>query len=740
MFSPTHPFLHCLREVTTSPNADFRLPSFPFQTSLLKSLKAAMIRARARNFALTSCPISSLPDHNNSLRLSRPARSLHKPPLFVATFQFPPPTQTRDSSDFSTLSKIHFHKLTHLSHLYHFTAPTHTLLLSPTVVSSTHKPRALIITCTHHPTGLAHSLPRSIKGTTVTMASNNTPTTPSQHGSHTPSDRESTSHVQGSTSSRPTSFPTTPASEVAPSIKRMSIEEWTASRKQAAAARKLATLESEKNENGKRPLDEEEKVVDDATLPQKKHESAAAREQVASPEKTTKKVEDAQATSQASAPITTSATITAPATISASASTIKHVASTEPAAKKSKDAPAASKASTNTTATATTTTTATASSKAPASTQATAPRMASASTSKASASRMASATNTSKASGSRMGPPATTTRASVPSKASASTTTRAPTPSKPSASATPSAARNTSSVARKTPTARKDSPAATLPATKKAPATRETPAAKKAPVARETSSAASKPAGVKKTLAATTTPPPASKVLDTLIKAQAAAKAEALKAEAEAAQKSASAAAKKAAAASKARAAPQAPDPKQRFQLTAKGEHIRPAVRSEAAIVKERDAARKRSLAATELGRNHKVNPKLLEITAAQEEAKKASKTPRTKGAPVGSRFRLTGKDIFATKKAKGPAEKASNKTQADHNAAVKASNDVASASKQVAKALADKSNTTPPSRGAVPRLVLMILRSRRSVVVVPRKSPRRRRRPRSVPRGPRRL
>ena len=181
-----------------------------------------------------------------------------------------------------------------------------------------------------------------------------------------------------------------------------------------------------------------------------------------------------------------------------------------------------------------------------------------------------------------------------------------------------------------------------------------------------------------------------------MIKAQAAIKAEALKAEAEAAQKSASAAAKKAAAASKARAAPQAPDPKQRFQLTAKGEHIRPAVRSEAAIVKERDAARKRSLAATELGRNHKVNPKLLEITAAQEEAKKASKQPRTKGAPVGSRFRLTGKDIFATKKAKGPAEKASNKTQADHNAAVKASNDVASASKQVAKALADKSNTTP--------------------------------------------
>ena len=96
------------------------------------------------------------------------------------------------------------------------------------------------------------------------------------------------------------------------------------------------------------------------------------------------------------------------------------------------------------------------------------------------------------------------------------------------------------------------------------------------------------------------------------------------------------------------------------------------------------------------MGKNHKVNSKLLEITAAQEEAKKASKKPHTKGAPVVSRFRLTGKDIFATKKAKGPAEKASNKTQADHNAAVKASNDVASASKQVAKALADKSNTTP--------------------------------------------
>ena len=54
-----------------------------------------MARARARNFALTSCPISSLSDHNNSLKLSRPARSLPKPPFCR---DFPIPTTHLDTS------------------------------------------------------------------------------------------------------------------------------------------------------------------------------------------------------------------------------------------------------------------------------------------------------------------------------------------------------------------------------------------------------------------------------------------------------------------------------------------------------------------------------------------------------------------------------------------------------------------------------------------------------------------
>ncbi|KAM0699572.1 hypothetical protein Q7P36_000575 [Cladosporium allicinum] len=409
-----------------------------------------------------------------------------------------------------------------------------------TIVSGTHTPRAPIITCSRHPTGIARSPFLPIKGTSVIMANNTT--TSSQHGAHSPSDREVTSHVQGSTSPRPASPVTTSSLQVTSGTKSMSLKEYHAKRKQAVATGKLGTPETEKNGNGKRPLDEEEKAIGDAAKQQKRHESAAAREQPGFRPIT------------ASATISASATITAPPTTEAPATIIKHVASTEPAAKKSKDAPAASKASNNTAAPATTTTsatatttTATASSKAPASTQVTAPRMASASTSKASASRMASATNTSKASGSRTGPPTTTNRAPVPSKASAS--------------AKPSAVRDTSSVARKTPTARKDSSAATLPATKKAPATRETPAVKKAPAAKESSSAASKPSVAKKTSAATTTPPPASR---------AAIKAEALKAEAEAAKKSASAAAKKASAASNARPRTQAPP--DRFRPTTREE------------------------------------------------------------------------------------------------------------------------------------------------------------------------
>ena len=141
-----------------------------------------MARARARDFALTSCPIYSLPDHNNSLRLSRPARSLPKPPLFFATFQFLPPTLTFPR--YLVFLDIYHKPLSQAYTIVTLTQPHHpytpTLLLSLTVVSGTHTPRAPIITCSRHPTGLAHSPSLLIKGTSVTMASN---ATPSQHGS-----------------------------------------------------------------------------------------------------------------------------------------------------------------------------------------------------------------------------------------------------------------------------------------------------------------------------------------------------------------------------------------------------------------------------------------------------------------------------------------------------------------------------------------------------------------------------
>jgi len=295
---------------------------------------------------------------------------------------------------------------------------------------------------------------------------NNT-TTSSQHGSHSPSDLESTSHKQESISSRAASPTTTPASETAPRAKTISLKEYTASRKQASATRKLGT--PVKNENGKRPLEEEERrVIDDAAQPQKKHESAAFFEPVASPEKTAKKSEDAQAVSKA--PVITEATATttttAPATRKATASTIKHAASSEQTVRKSDVAPAASKATVNAAASAL--------SKAQASNN-----RATASKSKATASRMATAT-TSEASN------------------KASTSSKRP------------VAENTSSDARKTPAASKDPSAAkkTLPAASKAPS--KTSAVKKAPAASRTSSAASEtplahssiPANVAKLLAA----------------------------------------------------------------------------------------------------------------------------------------------------------------------------------------------------------------------------------------------
>lgn len=122
---------------------------------------------------------------------------------------------------------------------------------------------------------------------------------------HTPSDHESTSHKQKSTSTRPaprttsTAPPTSksdainclesPAPKAASRTKGRSLKEHMASRKQQADARKLDTPETEKNVNGKRPLKDEEKVVDDAALPQKKPKGAAAGKHVASLEKTAPK-------------------------------------------------------------------------------------------------------------------------------------------------------------------------------------------------------------------------------------------------------------------------------------------------------------------------------------------------------------------------------------------------------------------------------------------------------------------
>jgi hypothetical protein len=413
-----------------------------------------------------------------------------------------------------------------------------------------------------------------------------------------------------------------------------------ANRKQDAEARQLGTLETEKNANGKRPLDEEEKAIGDAAQAQKKPKGAAASEHVARPEKTATKSEDAPAAVEA--PTTTAAKATTPAT-----------AITTPA--------------TATTTTATATSKAPASIKAPASTN-----TASAYTSKATASSTTKATAPGKA------PAAPITKAKASTKAKA--------PSKASASTKPSAARNTSSAARKAPAASKDPSAAkkTFPAANNVVS--KTPVAKKAPAASRTSPAASKPVGVRKTPVASKTEcaPANGHVAGIMakVKANAAALANMTPAASKAPVKKAT---KKATAPSKPR--PEAPDPKHRYDMTSKEDTIRPAPRSDAQIAKEKAEAWKRTCATNEAVKNFRPNQKLVAISEANTAAEKALEKPRVQGASRGSRFHLTPKDPYAApKKARAPAQKASNKTQAEHNAAVVASNAI--------KALADKTNT----------------------------------------------
>jgi hypothetical protein len=464
-------------------------------------------------------------------------------------------------------------------------------------------------------------------------------TTSSQLGSSSPSDPESTSHKQGSTSSRPASpitanAPATPQSDAfkqlkspeptaASRVKGMSLKEWTANRKQGAEARQLGTLETEKNGNGKRPLDEEEKAIGDAAHPQKKHEGAAACE---------------------------------------------HVASLEETATKGEDAPAAVKALTNTAATATTTpataitTTAAAPSKAQASTRATASiNTASAYTNNASASSDA--------------PAAPITKATAPSKAPASTTIKA------SASTKPPAARNTSSAARKTPAASKDPSAAkkTHPAATKVVS--KTPVAKKAP-------AASKPAGVRKTPVASKTQCAPAKGHLAGIMAKVAANTAAFANMTPAASKAPVKAATKKAATKSSKPRPEAPNPKTRWEPTSKEDTIRPAVRSDAQIAQEKAEAWKRTQAVNELAKNPRPNQKLVAMTEAKKAAEKVLEKPRVQGAPKGSQYYLTPPDPFKPKKARAPTTKSGKAAKTKQDAVMVTSN-------EVVKALADKTNTT---------------------------------------------
>jgi S-DNA-T family DNA segregation ATPase FtsK/SpoIIIE len=270
-------------------------------------------------------------------------------------------------------------------------------------------------------------------------------TTPSQQGSTFPS------LAQDSTSSCPASPATTsPASEVAPKVfnKRYGLAEFIAKQKLAAAAARAHGKDDKssppvKNENGKRPLNEEER---EAAEP-------VTCKRVVGSEQSAKKSKDAQAVAQTPSPAaqspapaaqspSTTTEVTEPAQeaqkkiVAAAAS--EHVASPVKAAKKSEDAPAAIQASTIIS-------TATANDSAPANTTTTTA-------------------------------PATTSKASASSKA-------APASSKAPASHKTSSAAQQASITSKT----QDAPKPAI--NKKIPAAIE----KKTRAANRTSSAASKP-------------------------------------------------------------------------------------------------------------------------------------------------------------------------------------------------------------------------------------------------------
>lgn len=98
---------------TTSSNADSRPPSHSY---FILHRNAP----RARDFALTSCPPSSLPDDRNrqSHRLSRHARSLPRPPLLSrrSNSHLPPrhdtPTISHSSIRHAHTTRAHHHVLT----------------------------------------------------------------------------------------------------------------------------------------------------------------------------------------------------------------------------------------------------------------------------------------------------------------------------------------------------------------------------------------------------------------------------------------------------------------------------------------------------------------------------------------------------------------------------------------------------------------------------------------------------
>jgi hypothetical protein len=326
----------------------------------------------------------------NDSRLSRHAPAACQPRTPLLSRNFPNPTTHLDIPRF--LDFLDHNQQSFVTSPHTLSTPAlHTcthLVLSLTIVPGTHTPArppplAPIITCSRNLSDIAHSLPSLINGTSASMSD---ATTPSQQGSTFPS------LAQDSTSSCPASPATTsPALEVAPKVfnKRYGLAEFIAKQKLAAAAARAHGKDDKssppvKNENGKRPLNEEER---EAAEP-------VTCKRVVGSEQSAKKSKDAQAVAQTPSPAaqspapaaqspSTTTEVTEPAQeaqkkiVAAAAS--EHVASPVKAAKKSEDAPAAIQASTIIS-------TATAKDSAPANTTTT---TAPASTSKASASSKA---------------------------------------------------------------------------------------------------------------------------------------------------------------------------------------------------------------------------------------------------------------------------------------------------------------------------------------------------------------